>query len=604
MRDHRGVGGSHAGSEALTSGTTGGTAAQAAPGKRTLVDTIQLAAAPGVAVGDPAAIAGMPPSGGAALPDPVRGKMERSFGADFSGVSVHQDGRADAMGAMAYAQGDNIHMGAGHYDPASQTGQALIGHELSHVVQQREGRASAGQGQAKTKGAAVVADASLEAEADRHGELAAQGLPVGAGTTAAAGAAPGGAVQLKLDPAGGSSDASPTGAPPAGQVAQAHAFAVPVITDLNTIPDAVNRNNTINQTYHQIDTAMTGYLGDPLVANWFTFGQHASREAGTQIRSLQEGLQVLRDIGPTLAGLSFGPNPIIAFQSAVSAIRIFRRVLDLMSQDGLIRQSMQLAFAKAGISEAELRSLVTEGAQVMTEAPTSAMNPIAMYHMLRFIGHATTMVGKLIVATPAIIKAVELVYENMKRGNKEIYENVAPAAHNFLQAAQGAPNGVPGTMAFAGDTNGFVSAAFVEYGEIRRLGDEARAAPGTPEAATKLGQRHDKAMHANLLVGFQEQLIILQPIFNTMMQELNAMSGTMVLHDPNGAHPLANNWGDFYTRMGIDPSRAPADPRTITPGSLPPLLPAVQRQGTISAYFNDNVDNEKIHEAPPTIAPG
>lgn len=56
--------------------------------------------------------------------------------------------------------------------------------------------------------------------------------------------------------------------------------------------------------------------------------------------------------------------------------------------------------------------------------------------------------------------------------------------------------------------------------------------------------------------------------------------------------------------MGIDPTRAPADPRTITPGTLPPLLPPNQRQGTISSYFSDNVDNEKIHEAPPPIAPG
>ncbi len=38
--------------------------------------------------------------------------------------------------------------------------------------------------------------------------------------------------------------------------------------------------------------------------------------------------------------------------------------------------------------------------------------------------------------------------------------------------------------------------------------------------------------------------------------------------------------------------------------SLPPLLPAAQRKETISAYFNDNVGNEKIHEAPPPIAPG
>lgn len=577
MRDHRSTGAAHAERESSDAGGPG-------PGKRSLVETLQLAAIPGATAGDPSVIAAKPASGGTLLPDPVRGKMERSFGADFSGVSVHQDGRANAMGAKAYAQGEHIHMGAGQYDPSSQAGQSLIGHELAHVVQQREGRASGGQG----KGAAVVADASLEAEADHRGELAAQGLPAGGGSTAAAAST--GAIQKK--------DA------PAGQVAQAHTFAVPAITDLNTIPDAVNRNNTINQTYHQIDTAMTGYLGEPLVANWFTFGQHASREAGTQIRSLQMGLQVLRDIGPTLAGLAFGANPVVAYHSAVSAIRIFRRVLDLMNQDGLIRQSMQLALAKAGITEADLRSLVTEAATVLTEAPTAAMNPFALWHMVKFIGHVTSMVAKLIVATPAVIKAVELVYENMKLGNKEIYENVAPAAHNFLQAAQSAPGGVPGRMAFVGDTNGFVAAAFVEYGEIRRLGDEARAAPGTPEAATKLAQRHDKAMHANLLIGMQEQLIILQPIFNTMMQELTAMGGTMVLHDPNGVHPLANNWGDFYTRMGIDASRAPPDPRTITPGTMPPLLPAARRQGTISAYFNDNIDNEKIHEAPPTIAPG
>ena len=103
-----------------------------------------------------------------------------------------------------------------------------------------------------------------------------------------------------------------------------------------------------------------------------------------------------------------------------------------------------------------------------------------------------------------------------------------------------------------------------EYVVVRKLGDEARSAPGTPEATTKLQQRNQKAQHANLLVGMQEQLIILQPLFDTMMAELTAMNGTMVLHDPNGVHPLANNWGDFYSRMGIDPATAPADPKTIT----------------------------------------
>lgn len=571
MRDHQ-VGGEAAGAVATP-------AAPGVPGKRTLIDTVQLkgTASPGAAP---------PPAsgGGAPIDDQVRGPMERSFGADFSGVRVHQDGAADALGAQAYARGDDIHMGAGQYDPASAGGRELLGHELAHVVQQREGRAQATQG----KGGSILTDASLEAEADHQGALAAQGLPAtSTGSTAPA----------------VSGDAPVQGRDlPAGVVAHAHTFSVPTITDLNTIPDAVNRNQVINQTYHAIDAAMTGYLGDPLIANWFTFGQHASREAGTQIRSLQEGLQVLRDIGPTLAGLSFG-NPITAISSARSAVRIFQRVLDLMQQDGLIRQAMQLAFMRAGISEAELRSLVNEASTVLIDA-AMGMNPIGAYHTVRFIAHVTSMVGKLIVATPAIIRSVEHVYENMKRGNKEIYENVAPAGAQFLRAAQAATDGLPGAMTYAGDTNGFVAAAFAEYVECRRLGDEARAAPGTPDAAAKLAQRHDKAMHANLLIGFQEQLIILQPIFDTMTAELNAMSGTMQLHDPNGAHPLANNWAGFYTRMGIDPTRAPQDPRTITPGTLPPLLPAAQRQGTIGSYFGDNVDDEKVHEAPPTITPG
>ncbi len=585
MRDQQAAVASSAGPESSS-------AAQRGPGKQSLVEKIQFAGGGEAAVSSPGMSTAAPASGGSPLPDAVRSKMEKSFGADFSKVSVHQDGRADALGAKAFAQGEQIHVAAGQYDPTSEAGQALLGHELSHVIQQREGRAGGKAGEGKepqAKGGQIVADRGLEAQADHQGALAAKGLPAGGGSTAGAGGTS--AIQMK-------------GEPPAGAVAASHSFAVPAIADLNKIPDAVNRNQTINQTYHQLDTALTGYLGDPLVANWFTFGQHASREAGTQIRSLQMGLQVLRDIGPALAGLSFIGSPVTMYNSAVLAVRTFQRILDLMNQDGLIRQAMQLAFAKAGITEADLRGVVSEAASVLIQAPTALMNPIAMYNLVRFIGKVTGMVAKLIVATPATIRAVELVYENMKRGNKEIYENVAPAARNFLQAALGAPDGVPGPVAVAGDPNGFVQAAFTEYGEIRKLGDEARAAPGTPESTAKIATRRSKAMHANLLIGMQEQLIILQPIFDTMMEELNAMSGTMVLNDPNGAHPLANNWGDFYTRMGIDPSRAPADPRTITPGTLPPLLPASQRQGTISSYFNDNVDNEKVHEAPPAIAPG
>jgi Domain of unknown function (DUF4157) len=438
------------------------------------------------------------------------------------------------------------------------------------------------------------------------GLSAAMGLgDLGGGLATTGGAVSGGAVQRRradgdewaamgaMQLAGGAGEAVQRQETPAGQVASAHTFTVPTVTDLSRIPDPVNRNQAINTSYHAIDRAMTGYLGDPLVSNWFTYGQHASREAGTQIRNLQGGLQTLADAERILRSLTFLGLPWTVVGEARTAIRAITNVVDLLGQEGLIAQAMQLALMRAGIGNTELQALVIES-QVALASPLL---------LLPFIGHLASVVARLIVAIPAIIQSVQRVAENMQKGNRQIYENVAPAARAFLQAAQGAPNGVPATMAFGGDTNGFLSAAFAEYGEIRKLGDEARAAPGTPAAAQKLAARQQKAEHANLLVGMQEQLVILQPIFNTMMDELRAMSGTMVLHDPNGVHPLANNWGDFYTRMGIDASRAPADPRSITPGTMPPLLPAAQRNGTISSYFGDNVTNEKIHEAPPSIAP-
>jgi hypothetical protein len=114
---------------------------------------------------------------GAPLPGPVRAKMEAAFGADLADVRVHQDERAAAMGAQAYAEGPNLHFAPGQYDPHGAAGQELLGHELAHVVQQRAGRVAAGP-QAKG-GTPVVEDAALESEADAVGARAARGEAAG-----------------------------------------------------------------------------------------------------------------------------------------------------------------------------------------------------------------------------------------------------------------------------------------------------------------------------------------------------------------------------------------------------------------------------------------
>ena len=40
--------------------------------------------------------------------------------------------KAEEIGALAYAQGTDIHFAPGQYNPECQEGQKLIGHELTH----------------------------------------------------------------------------------------------------------------------------------------------------------------------------------------------------------------------------------------------------------------------------------------------------------------------------------------------------------------------------------------------------------------------------------------------------------------------------------------
>ena len=115
-------------------------------------------------------------NGSTQMPVGVRGKMERAFGQDFSGVKIHS-GSSSAVGleAKAYTRGEEVHFAPGEYAPESKKGQELLGHELAHVVQQRSGKV---QPTTQLKGVGVNTDQGLESEADRQGKAAAQGRQV------------------------------------------------------------------------------------------------------------------------------------------------------------------------------------------------------------------------------------------------------------------------------------------------------------------------------------------------------------------------------------------------------------------------------------------
>lgn len=78
--------------------------------------------------------------GGQPMSGSERSFFEPRFGADFSGVRVHNDDRAaiaaKSISARAFTLGKDVVFGRGEYSPDSSSGRKLFAHELTHVVQQ------------------------------------------------------------------------------------------------------------------------------------------------------------------------------------------------------------------------------------------------------------------------------------------------------------------------------------------------------------------------------------------------------------------------------------------------------------------------------------
>lgn len=89
-------------------------------------------------------------SGGQSLDSNVQTKMNAATGQDFSGVKVHTGPESHALNeslsAKAFTTGHDIFFREGAYDPGSSSGQELLAHELTHVVQQSSGRVGSGGG--------------------------------------------------------------------------------------------------------------------------------------------------------------------------------------------------------------------------------------------------------------------------------------------------------------------------------------------------------------------------------------------------------------------------------------------------------------------------
>lgn len=109
--------------------------------------------------------------GGQPLDKGVGSQIGGALGADFSGVRVHTDSKADklnrSLSAKAFTLGSDVFFSEGAYEPGTQGGKQLLAHELTHVVQQGGAAGQHKVNKVQTKLTVGPAGDKYEQEADR-----------------------------------------------------------------------------------------------------------------------------------------------------------------------------------------------------------------------------------------------------------------------------------------------------------------------------------------------------------------------------------------------------------------------------------------------------
>ena len=296
------------------------------------------------------------------LPDAICQKMEDSFQADLSSVQLYESQAVADAGAKAMAQGNRIAFAPGQLDLTSSSGQALLGHELSHVVSQARGEVAC-QG--------FLQDSALEARADREGAMAAAGESIYSGVTPLS--------DVSCAPAAGPMQAKGKKKKPE--------ISAPYDVEHHTIGDSMakpgeydsNHAASVMQSFAPIakaDVASKSHLSET-DGNRFTIMRGGAGAAYNE--ELKKGTQgINRQILPFLVQATSStsslptksngellndPESLNAYQDA--AIAQFGRYLSIMEQDkdamDSLRQSAQTIYQPMGTYSEKNKGGVTGG---------------------------------------------------------------------------------------------------------------------------------------------------------------------------------------------------------------------------------------------------
>ncbi|MBC7473763.1 MAG: hypothetical protein H7263_05685, partial [Candidatus Sericytochromatia bacterium] len=309
--------------------------------------------------------------------------------------------------------------------------------------------------------------------------------------------------------------------------------------------------------------------------------------------------------------------------------RALTALVKVMDTGPMTKQAMRMAAASMGIKDADKFTspqLIEKMFDEIKKDPTNAPKKIE-----------------------GVVNDLEGLHRALVKGNTEIYSNVVPAFNVYLDAESKGENGVealkkagygkPSGATFVTPTDkdpqGFLVSAFSDYKGAKILDDKAKIADAKGSShkaeATELRSQRDAMMHqANLKIGAQEQMSILQQpaIFGDpkVAGLLKAMNGTMTLKDkllPDGSYRdnglipenkagSDHGWAVFEARMGVREASTEIEKKVaikvkdengithlyVPTGTTDEMIKNHQLlkggNGTISQYFADNLRDSEM----------
>ncbi len=318
-------------------------------------------------------------------------------------------------------------------------------------------------------------------------------------------------------------------------------------------------NETINKTYDSLDRQFQQYMPGPPVANWMTYGKYASREAGSQIDTLENTRKAMNG-------------------SAEAAVRAGGAMTDLDT----LNQSTRVGLSAAGDEASRLNPV------------KAALKP-------------AEAAGE--VAGGAYGQTAYKLHGALVEGNTGIYNNMAPAYDAFLKGeSKGGPGGMQAlkdagyTPGSPKDSQGFITQGFSKYREARDVADAYQKETDPAKKAALLQKRDGLMNEGNLMFGIQEQMNILQkptifgdPQIQNMMGGIN---GQMSFREaPTGRFDLlpqgTKNWTNFQDRMGfktVPQGTEGAIPIKDHQGNTNFYAPDRTQKGTIVDFFESNLN--------------